>query len=301
MSLIDVLYGDYPKIQDHDRKDLRYVRFADDKLYCWYIKMWHPDKFASTLESFFVSIPVIRISVPVLKRIGVWELLSADVQQDIIDAPIESIKSISEEIEPVKRGRRSRAEYADLPREISCSKCGRNPTYIAPSVLIVKAELEGLEGSYRQEKLQEYLDNYQCSTCNPRRRGRARNPLYKDIPRSTPCATCGKDCTLNSKNVYELTNGDVDAINKYCSEYLCRSCNPEWGSWLKGKGRRGRKCKPENEGFPKKATCSVCSREVSITPDNIRGKAKKMGITVEELLANYKCRKCGGMIRGKKK
>ena len=99
-----------------------------------------------------------------------------------------------------------------------------------------------------------------------------------------------------------MTKGDVDKIQEYCSSYLCRSCNPEWGSWRRGKKhRRGRKPSPENAGFPKEATCSVCERVVKIVPSNIRGKASKLGITVEELLANYKCRKCGGVVRGKRK
>jgi predicted RNA-binding Zn-ribbon protein involved in translation (DUF1610 family) len=67
---------------------------------------------------------------------------------------------------------------------------------------------------------------------------------------------------------------------------------------LKGKGR-GRKANPENEGFPKKATCISCGKEVAITPTNIRSKAARLEITVEELLANYKCRSCGGRLKKK--
>lgn len=233
MSLIDVLYNKYPEITDGNRRRLRFIKLVDNKLHCWHI-LWYPNKYLSSLDAMQVLVPVQSISVPHLKKIGVWDQLSEITQQNITSKPVE----MSSSNEPVKRGRRSRSEYADLPREIPCIQCS-NKTYIAPSILIIKAGLENLGSEERQVALRKFLDEYKCSTCSPRRRGKVRNPLYKDIPRTVNCADCGKKCTLNSKSIFELTNGDKDAINEYCSKYLCRKCNPEWGSWLKGKRKKG--------------------------------------------------------------
>jgi hypothetical protein len=170
---------------------------------------------------------------------------------------------------------------------------------MAPSVLAKKLELENFTLDIREEKVKDFVEKFQCSVCQPKRRGRERNPLFDGIPRSVPCSKCGKDCTLASQKVYDLTGGDKDKIADYCKNYVCRSCNPDWGSWLKGK-KRGKKAKAENVGFPKTATCTVCGKSVAIVPAQIRGKAEKMGISVEKLLKEYKCRSCGGVVRSKK-
>ena len=247
MSLIDVLYSKYPAFRDVRGRQLRFKSLNGSDLRCWHVKHWYPDSIVSTLETAYILVPAVRVSECILKYLGIWDKLTGEVQQSVINAPVEDMvledepRSLS--IGTVKkRGRRSKAEYADLPREISCSKCGGGTTYIPPSVLMIKAGLENLDGSARLEKLQEFLDGFKCATCSPRRRGKVRNPLYKDIPRLTHCKTCGKECVINAKNVYELTGGDKLEIVKYCKDYLCRSCNPEWGSWLRGKrGKKGKK------------------------------------------------------------
>jgi len=275
-----------------DYKFVRYYQKAN-RILCWRIDN---DSFESKVTC--LGLPVRVVDVMTLKGLGIWDQMS-ETNQQFIDQSIQAVEAeVGFRMENARKARKPRSEYAHIPRTINCSKCNE-PEDIAPGVFVKKAGLLCQDTEIEREKISTFMNSYKCSRCQPRRRGRERNPLYVNIPRSTSCSDCGKDCAINAKQLYELTKGDKDAIDKYCKEYLCRSCNPEWGSWLKGS--RGRKCKPENEGFPKKATCISCKKEIAIVPDNIRGKAKKLGVTVEHLLAHYKCRSCGGVVPHKRR
>jgi len=235
-----------------------------------------------------------------LEYLDVWKQLPVEIQTEIQNGILAVQQENQEKMATARAARKPRGEYADLPRQVACTAdCCDTSDYMPPGTLVKKAGIKYLEGDERAAALKEFLDAYQCSGCQPRKRGKARNPLYKNIPRTVNCngKDCGKECTINAKSVYEQTGGDAKQIKAYCDEYLCRSCNPEWGSWLKGKSR-GRKPKAENVGFPKQVQCVGCSKPVHIVPQNIRDKAEKMGISTEELLDNYKCRSCGGVVRG---
>ena len=172
------------------------------------------------------------------------------------------------------------------PRQKYCSeKCGMKP----------KPESEKIRAKQRRENKSGSV------RITPNLRPKPKQLPKKAIGQKAICSKCGKECSIVIKKLYNDCKGDKKKIKKYCDDYLCRTCNPDWGSWLKGKGKRGRKCKPENEGFPKKAKCISCGKEVGIIPDHIRGKAKKLKITVDELIKSYHCRSCGGVVPHKKK
>jgi len=299
MSATDTLLGDLDSFQDRAGLDYKFVRYYQkaNRILCWRI-----DKDGFNSKATCLGLPARVVDIKTLKGLDIWDQMS-EISQQAIDQSIRVVEAeVGSRMENVRKARKARSEYAHIPRVIRCSECDE-PEDITPGVFVKKAGLLCKDTREEREKISTFMNSYKCSRCQPRRRGRERNPLYINIPRSTPCSDCGKDCVINAKQLYELTKGKKDAIDKYCKEYLCRSCNPDWGSWLKGKNRkgRGRKAKPENEGFPKKAKCISCDKEVAIVPDNIRGKAKILKVTVEHLLANYKCRSCGGVVPHKRR
>jgi len=292
----DILFGEHEPFLDKFGRELRFIKFFPNvnRIQCWQINMGT----VSSCNATCMSIPVSEVSKKVLEEIGVWQKMSSE-SRTAFDQSEQQVKAtVIDRMKQARKARKPRSEYAHIPREITCP-CGKVDK-IAPGVFVKKANLLCINDEVEQQKIADFIASYRCAECVPRRRGRQRNPLYKDIPRSVPCSKCGKDCVINAKAVYEQTKGKKPAIKKYCDEYLCRKCNPEWGSWLKGK-RRGKKCKPENEGFPKKVKCIGCGKEISIVPDQIRKKAKRMKVTVEHLLANYRCRSCGGVVPHKKR
>lgn len=293
MTMIDKMFGHLDEFRDKDGKNYRFIRYIEkpNVLFCWHIE--------SESSQTGLGIRPIKVDIDVLKSLGVWDLLSADRRQVVETCEFQVKSLISGRMENARNARKPKSEYAHIPREIRCFECDE-PSSIAPGVFVKKAGLYCEDTDEERAKISKFELSFRCASCAPRRRGRQRNPLYASIPRTIKCSgACGKECALNAKSVYELTGGKKDAIETYVKEYKCRSCNPEWGSWLKGKGR-GRKPNPENVDFPRTAKCTGCSKEIAIVPSNIRDKAKRMKVTTEHLIANYKCRSCGGVVRKKK-
>jgi len=298
MSQVDNVFKGSIQIEDRHGRDIRFCEYIQDRVLLkgWLVIINRSNQVKTGLYGYRPE----QFSIDTLKSIDVWGKLPESKRTAMENGILKAQQDISDKMSHARKGRRAKSEYAHIPREITCA-CGRTDK-IAPGVFIKKALLLCEDSDLEQKKIQGFIAAYKCPECSPRRRGRERNPLYKDIPRSVPCSDCGKDCAINAKNLYELTKGDKTAIDEYCTKYLCRSCNPDWGSWLKGKKGRGRKPNPENVGFPKTAKCvGPCGKDIPIVPNHIRGKAAKMGITVDELINNYRCRSCGGVIPHKKK
>jgi len=124
---------------------------------------------------------------------------------------------------------------------------------------------------------------------------------YEGLPREIECSQCGDmtqiaPSTLVQRAKLQYIEGEERAsrLAEWLAGYKCSTCSPR---------RRGRKPNPLNDGIPKKVACTNCGREVGIVPGQIRGKAEKLGTTVEALLANYRCgrKECGGRLPRKKK
>jgi len=296
MTFVEQLSPEAKIFEDRIGREISLVRFDEEKqlLRGWMVLKEN--------EMQAIAISPDKVDQSVLEKIGVWDQVAKETQRNI-GLGIQVARQVNQErMAKARAGRKGKEQYSNLPRQLRCSTpdC-ENETYIAPGILVKKIGLEGLDDEERMKVLEVFLKDYKCAICQPRRRGRVRNSLYADIPRTVKCSGkgCDKECAINPKNVYEQTGGDAKKIKAYCDGYLCRNCNPEWGSWLKGKRGPGKKANPENEGFPKTAKCKGCDKEVHIVPSNIRDKAKKLKVTVEELLKNYKCRSCGGVIKGK--
>jgi hypothetical protein len=229
--LSDILFAGKEKVRDLQGRHLRFCNYKNGSLVCYVLTRDTEDTCSTT--NCKTNIPPERISIADLKRLNVWDQLS-EVKREYIengDLPKDNVST-------GKRGRKSRSDYSHIPRSFSCTSCS-NVIAISPGVLVKKLGLECKDTDEEQAKISEFKKSLQCSTCSPKKRGRSRNPLFKDIPRKLNCSGCQKEIPVNAKAVFELTKGNVDEIKEYVESYLCRKCNPDWGSWLKGK--RGRK------------------------------------------------------------
>ena len=285
-KLLEKLFSDLIEFEDRIGLQFRFLHFfpkgtefkdgkisESDLIYAWKIKHDGGD----IIEAERVFVKPSDVERKTLSKIGVLTQLTEPIVYE--EGEEESETQSSE-------------EFKNCQRNFECIKCGKSD-YIPPSILSKKL------GEYDLDTYNEFVSQYTCSNCVPKRRGRQSNPLHKDVPKSTNCSKCGKECILNVKKLYEDNEGDMDKISEYCKSYLCRKCNPNWGSWLKGK-KKGHKTSSKYDDFPKTAICIGCQKEIGIVPQQIENKATKLGITVQELLENYKCRSCGGRLKKEK-
>ena len=303
---IDYSMGVERAIFKVDGKEYLFIDFVDSEIQAW--DVIYQDIAKQTEAITIIDIPLEKVSKEDIEELRLWDAEKKEDLRLALIAKKELFTILSEETDVLdetgevhkgRKGRKRNPAYAHLPRKIKCSNCSE-VDYMPPSILVKKVELSGSPRE-QLDQLEEWNKTYKCSKCAPRKRGRKSNPLYSEVPRKKTCCRCGKEAPTNAKGLYEEFAGDIEKIKKECFEYLCRDCNPNSGAHLRGKGRRGRQPLPENVGFPKKALCTGCKKEVAITPNNIRNKAKVLGLTVEEVIDNYKCRSCGGRLKKQKK
>lgn len=59
------------------------------------------------------------------------------------------------------------------------------------------------------------------------------------------------------------------------------------------KPRRGRKPDPRYVDVPREIHCSVCNKTHTIGPGILLKRVEKLGVKLEQYIAEYRCRKCG--------
>lgn len=211
----------------------------------------------------------------------------------------------------VPAAKRGRAANPNSPwfgktKQLKCS-CG-NTLIQAPSLTYKLAE--NLRTSY-----DEYVLNWKCKDCRgtvttstTTRRGRKCDPNspWFGKAKELVCA-CGKVQPQHASITAKQAEASGKSFDDYVSGWQCMSCRP-CGDKRKRKNKapiinsnsiNSSESKDSKDSviIPKEIACISCSKVVKIVASNIIGKAGILGISVEELLKNYRCRKCGGKLK----
>lgn len=123
-----------------------------------------------------------------------------------------------------------------------------------------------------------------------------RRKKYVNVPKELECITCHKMIPIQASVLVGRLDkicktGKLTTVDDYIKGYQCNKCNPT---------RRGKKSNPEFANLPKTMTCG-CGKVININPCQLKGKAEKMGTTIQELIKGFKCQKCEPSRRGRKK
>ena len=118
---------------------------------------------------------------------------------------------------------------------------------------------------------------------NKPKRGRPFSSAIKELT----CTKCGVVKYFGPKLVATFASKVNSAVEEYAKTWCCSTCVPR---------RRGRKpfatTNPDFKKYPKQTNCIKCNKPVAILPKQIKDKADRNKVSVEWLLANYKCRDC---------
>ena len=209
----DKIFDIKTKLRDIQGRDLRYSKFINGKLLCHKLNK----NSQSVCETNILQIDPSKIKIKDLKKFQIWDKLSLQKQKFILNR-----KDINNSIMiEHTRGRKRKELYKDIPRTIICKGCGKEVNII-PSVLSKRLDLN--YDITDVQKISDYILSFKCTSCVPRKRGRVRNKLYKDIPREVQCIKCKQKFKTNAKYIYSLTNGDKSVIINYIKNYKCRKC-----------------------------------------------------------------------------
>jgi hypothetical protein len=243
-------------------------------------------------EGYCKGLHVKHVDEEALKYLGVWSKLSKKIQSEVQDFErIEAAKKEAEREamrEQMGKARKARRQkYPDIPKELTCTKCGEVVEQ-APSATAATMRRKGL-------LLNEFLKTYECRTCNPPVRGRQIDPKYAHLPKEIE-VVCSKDCgykrTVARSNVIAAAKKKGLEVEKYLKTYECQKCNPT---------KRKRKAPKTNEENPYKIQCSVCKDWKGTNPDQVAHLAKVKRWTEEKVYQKYVCKSCDAKLPPSKK
>ena len=135
----------------------------------------------------------------------------------------------------------------------------------------VKSELEQYEKDEKNH-LHTHMDKLR----------QKRKQKYEGVPRELVCCKCGKKQKMAPAIIVQRADKEVRSIENWVKEWQCNTCKPS---------KRGRQPDPAYANLPKELVCK-CGNKVNTSPYAIVARAKKLGITPEEVVKGYKCQTC---------
>jgi len=222
------------------------------------------------------------VEIDILKRYDIWNSISIEIQKEIENMTVEEKKAVSN-----LKARGSRKEkYKNVPRFICCVTC-QAKIPIAPGTLVKKVEKIAKEKGILYT-IEDFLKTYQCTKCNPGKKGRQANPEFASLPKMMTCR-CGEKVSTNPYQLKKKAEKNNTTILKLIEEFVCQKCNP------KHLGRKNTgKCTPTT------LTCK-CGKTVIYPANVVVKRAEAKGLTVEKYISDFSCQSCTPTKRRTKK
>ncbi len=231
------------------------------------------------------------VELEVLKNMKVYSLLSDEVKKELEGhVYIEN----GDKIELMKKARAARkSKYENMPSELICSVC-------KVSVEAIPSKIAA-ECNRKEIMLVDYLSSFKCKKCKNLDKP-AKSQKVKLV------CKCGKEIIYPISSLDKVLERKGLTLEAYVSSYQCRKCGPP-SNFGRDKAEkvdkdnatnatttstttRGRKPNKEFIGLPKRMACIVCGKEVASNLDYLKVKAEKLGVTIKDLIASYKCSTC---------
>jgi cyclophilin family peptidyl-prolyl cis-trans isomerase len=82
--------------------------------------------------------------------------------------------------------------------------------------------------------MDDYLKSYECSICNPVKRGKKPNPEFANLPKTLTCK-CGKTVAANVYQLKKKAEKNNTTIQKLIEGFVCQQCKPTIGVTVGGR------------------------------------------------------------------
>ena len=240
------------------------------------------------------KMPEIQIEAPV----------TLDAEGNKVVAP-----EVLERLAKARGSRKQNPEFTGIPNEINCTKCGE-PKLLVKANVLKYAKADG-------KTVEEYLKTYECPACSPRKKGKTTNAKWLGLPKELHCSEAG--CTFVKPQHPSATELAAKAagvgFNEYIQGWKCKlhrehrphhfskAARVARGDKPKAKKlvkvatetnhRRGRVADPRWNGMAKELVCHFpgCKKVQPQHPSLTVKAAKHAGLSFEEFVGSWKCRK----------
>lgn len=211
--------------------NFEFVRFnKPDKIVAWKVPISKEGHYNMGI------IKVQSVDIDTLKFLGVWEQLSKEVQDSILNRKDLDIREKQERMEHARKHRRNK--YENVPKEIKCSICG-TMIKVAPGLLFKRIEKMCKEKNIAIN-IDDYIKVFKCQVCCPTK---GRKSTGKCVPIELVCK-CGNKVTYPKNILMKQAEKRGVTLEEHIKGYACQKCKPT----KFGKGKRGR---PKGSGKKK--------------------------------------------------
>ena len=242
-----------------------------------------------------VAITVQSVPSEELKRLGIWDKLDNFIQKGIESHDVKQEVIVQEKMDHVRKHRVKNPEFANLPSTIKCSKC-EDEKNVPKAQIIKRAKAKNITP-------EEFIKIFVCLKCDPSARGKKPSAKWASLPKELKCTHIGCDAIQKQHPSMTEKAAEVKGItfSEYVASWKCkihREKKPHQFSKeeREARGKKGRPANPEYVDIPKEVNCKGCGKLVKLVPANIIEKAGILKMEVKDLVANYKCRSCGGRL-----
>jgi rubredoxin len=212
-------------------------------------------------------------------------------------------------MEHARKHRQPNPEFNGIPDTIVCTNSGESKKVVKANVLkYAKADNISIE---------DYVKNFQCPTCNPRKKGRQTSGKYALLPKSLVChfEGCNKVLVQHPSMTEKQAQAAGVGFNEFCEKWMCKEHRPKKAHYFSkearenrgekvnipvkgtnepkmGTGRRGRQASEKWAGMASELKCNHegCTKIQKQHPSLTMAAAKRHGKTFEEFLNTWKCK-----------
>ena len=131
----------------------------------YFVKLYQPNKiqcWKQTREQNEILMSVLQVrdvSIEELKRMKLWDQLTAAIQKEVEQHEATYRNAVQERMDHARSKRQKK--YPNIPRELECTQCHERQM-VSPGVTSQRVEKSG-------KTLDDWLGEYKCQKCNPTR------------------------------------------------------------------------------------------------------------------------------------
>lgn len=209
-----ICFKDLTRMEDRHGEILAFVKFQDpNRVLCWAATSSGADR-GAVLRVY----DIIRFEQPVLEGMKIWDKLSPEIQEEVINWNSDHQEEIRQRQKrdqylgqnKPRVGRKQK--YPDLPDELVCTKC-QKPTKVQKSVLAARIEKKGILAD-------DYVKSYVCRGCNKK--------SYEGMLDKLSC-TCGFEVKYHPSMIVKMAEKKGMTVEDFAAGYKCQKCNPTKG------------------------------------------------------------------------
>jgi len=211
---LDVAFDKWPVFMSRSKKEFHFIGYEAPDI----LRVNRRMSMNGENHEYFYNMNVLSVDIDNLKFIGVWDKLSKELQERVINGDRDAAKNRMEHARKHRRGK-----YQNVPKQVICCNCGKEQKM--QSGLIVKNAEKWAEKNKLIPDTEAWIKQWKCQKCFPTPKGR--KPSHNLPPKVELVCTkgCGNKVIYPASIALKFAQKKGLTIEKYISDFVCQKCH----------------------------------------------------------------------------